>query len=239
MARPLRDLYEGALYHVRSKGNRVLFLRTLGDTLDRYSFRCHSYCLMSNHFHLLVETPLGNLSSGMQYLNGIYTQVFNLKHTRVGHLFQGRYWARLISDEPDLLEVVRYISLNPVRAGITSTPDKYRWSSFRAICGLPSFERLVDGSLVLSYFRDGARSPEEEFTAFVLEGLGKEAQGKPIPLFRLIQRDAAIGDLEEAICDAFCEHGHSQREIARFLDLHHSKIARIIRRHADRCANGV
>ena len=107
MVRPIRVQYPGALYHVTSRGNRreeiylstedkELFLTILADTCEKHSWSCHAYCLMSNHYHLLIETPLGNLSKGMQYLNGVYTQKFNRVHRRVGHVFQGRYKAIIV-----------------------------------------------------------------------------------------------------------------------------------------------
>src|SRR3990167_10852481 len=107
MVRPLRIEYPGGLYHITSRGNRkediylstddrYHFLSILGDTCKKYDWLCHSYCLMSNHYHLLIETPLGNLSKGMHYLNTVYTQKFNRTHKRVGHALQGRYKAILV-----------------------------------------------------------------------------------------------------------------------------------------------
>ena len=107
MARPLRIEFPGAVYHVTSRGNerkaifrddqgRKTFLDTLKDVTLRYNWLCHAYCLMENHYHLLIDTPDGNLSVGMRQLNGIYTQRFNKRHGRVGHLFQGRFKAVLV-----------------------------------------------------------------------------------------------------------------------------------------------
>ena len=104
MARPLRIEYPGALYHITTRGNarrsvfkddrdRALFLDTLQRVSERYHWLCHAYCLMDNHYHLVLETPDGNLAQGMRQLNGIYTQAYNRRHRRVGHLFQGRYKA--------------------------------------------------------------------------------------------------------------------------------------------------
>ena len=126
MARPLRIEYEGALYHVTSRGNareriyltdgdRLEFLDVLDQVASRFGWICHAYCLMSNHYHLLVETPAANLSKGMQLLNGVYTQRFNRATKRSGHVFQGRFKAVLVEKESHLLELARYVVLNPVR----------------------------------------------------------------------------------------------------------------------------
>src|SRR4030042_5793823 len=129
MARPLRIEFPGAVYHVTSRGNarqtifiddedRGGFLDLLSIVVERFNWICHAYCLMGNHYHLLIETPDGNLSKGMRELNGIYTQHFNRRHGRVGHVFQGRFKAILVEKDSYLLELCRYIVLNPVRAGI-------------------------------------------------------------------------------------------------------------------------
>lgn len=146
MARPLRLEFEGALYHVTSRGNRReaiyetpddrdSYLEILGEVCEKYNWLCHAYCLMGNHYHLLIETPEANLSKGMRQLNGVYTQCSNKTHGRVGHVFQGRYKAILVEKEPYLLELARYIVLNPVRAGMVSSPSEWPWSSYRATAG--------------------------------------------------------------------------------------------------------
>ena len=143
MARPLRIEFPGALYHVTARGNarapifledadRQLLLATLGDANERHGWLCHAYCLMPNHYHLLLGTPDANLSRGMRQLNGLYTQRFNRRHDRVGHVFQGRFKGILVEREAHLLELARYIVLNPVRAGIVACAEAYRWSSLRA-----------------------------------------------------------------------------------------------------------
>lgn len=147
MARPLRIEYDGALYHITSRGNekrpifkdekdREIFLDILNEVNKRHNWICHAYCLMNNHYHLIIETPDGNLSKGMRQLNGVYTQIFNRRHHRVGHIFQGRYKAILIQKESHLLEVCRYVVLNPVRTKSVEHPEGWRWSSYRATGGL-------------------------------------------------------------------------------------------------------
>jgi REP element-mobilizing transposase RayT len=141
MGRSLRIEYPCAYYHVTSRGNernnifknqrdRVKFLSYLESSVIRYGAVIHTYCLMHNHYHLLLETPLGNLSQIMQHVNGAYTNYFNTKHKRSGHLFQGRFNAILIEADAYLRELSRYIHLNPVRAGIITRPEDYRWSSY-------------------------------------------------------------------------------------------------------------
>lgn len=133
MARSLRIEYEGALYHITSRGNaraniflanedRHQFLDVLSSVVSRHDWICHAYCLMPNHYHLLIETPSPNLSRGMQLLNGIYTQKFNRQNKRCGHVFQGRFKAILVEKESHLLELARYVVLNPVRANMVRTP---------------------------------------------------------------------------------------------------------------------
>ena len=140
MARPLRIIYEGAFYHVTARGNerrRIFlshrdyekFLSYLAEAVHKYGVILHAFVLMANHYHLIVETPKGNLSSFMHSLNSAYTTYFNIKRRRAGHLFQGRYKALLIDVDNYLLELSRYIHLNPVRAGMTERPEAYRYSS--------------------------------------------------------------------------------------------------------------
>ncbi len=141
MARPLRIEYDGAVYHVTSRGNdrkaiyrddegREQFLAMLAKVNKRFNWICHGYCLMNNHYHLIIETPDGNLSSGMRQLNGMYTQLYNRRYNRSGHIFQGRYKAILIEKESHLAEVCRYVVLNPVRARSVKSPEQWQWSSY-------------------------------------------------------------------------------------------------------------
>lgn len=179
MARPLRIEFPGALYHVTSRGNarapiftedcdRRLLLRILSDVVARYRWVCHSYCLMTNHFHLLVATPEANLSRGMRQLNGLYTQRFNRAHERVGHILQGRYGAVLVERDAHLLELARYVVLNPVRAGLIAEAEDYPWSSLRATLGLESAPEWLDTDALLTRFGSRAR-----YLEFVREGVGQ------------------------------------------------------------------
>jgi putative transposase len=179
MARPLRLEFPGALYHVTSRGNqgmevfgddddRLAFLRTLQATACRFNWICHSYCLMGNHYHLVIETPDGNLSKGMRQVNGVHTQYVNRRRKNGGHLFQGRYKAILVEKESHLLEVIRYVVLNPVRARITSLPEEWPWSSFRGTCGLDAPHPCLTAGWVLSHFGKGSMSA---FRSFVTDGI--------------------------------------------------------------------
>ncbi len=133
MARALRILYPGALYHITSRGDgqeaiyltnqdREIFISMLGECVSKFNWKIHAYCLMTNHYHLLIETPQANLSKGMRFLNGVYTQRFNRAHKRVGHVLQGRYKSILVEKESYLLELSRYLVLNPVRAKMGQVP---------------------------------------------------------------------------------------------------------------------
>jgi putative transposase len=144
MSRPLRLEFNGALYHVTSRGDRrediylddadrQAWLSILAQVCQRFNWVVHAYCLMSNHYHVLVETPEGNLSAGMRQLNGVYTQRHNRAHGKVGHVFQGRFKAILVDKEGYLLELARYVVLNPVRAGMVAEAADWPWSSYGAM----------------------------------------------------------------------------------------------------------
>ncbi len=146
MSRPLRVEFPGALYHVTARGNarqdvflddadRHTFLEVLGKETRQQGWRLYAYCLMSNHYHLLVETPEANLARGMRRLNGVYTQGFNRRHGRVGHVLQGRYKSIVVDRDSYWLELCRYVVLNPVRARLVGDPARWPWSSYRATAG--------------------------------------------------------------------------------------------------------
>ena len=184
MARPLRIEYPGAVYHITTRGNayqdifiddadREKFLEILNQTVDRFNWLCHAYCLMTNHYHLLIETIDPTLSRGMRQLNGVYTQAFNRRHERVGHVFQGRYKAILVEKEAYLLELARYIVLNPVRAKMVKKPEEWKWSSYRATAGLSSAPSFLTVDWILSQFSDDREEAQLLYRKFVSEGVGK------------------------------------------------------------------
>lgn len=163
MARPLRLEFPGALWHVTSRGNerrevvrdnadRIALLEQISDSAHTFHWRIFAYVLMTNHYHLLLETPDKSLSRGMRQLNGRYAQEFNRRHHRVGHLFQGRFNAILVERESHFVELCRYIVLNPVRAAIVRTARDWQWSSYRATAGFEMAPRWLDVDSLLKEF---------------------------------------------------------------------------------------
>jgi len=188
MTRPLRIEFNGALYHITSRGNArqaiflneedfTDFLEILNSVVKRYNFLLHDYCLMNNHYHLLIETPEGNLSKGMRQLNGLYAQRFNQRHQRVGHLLQGRYQSILVDKENYLLELSRYIVLNPVRAGMAKEPKDYRWSSYQGTSGYQKIPGLFT-DWILSQF--GEEKTTIKYQTFVLSGIKETSPLKEV-----------------------------------------------------------
>ena len=178
MARPLRIEYEGAVYHVTSRGNaksdiylddedRELFLDVLKYVVERFGWKCHAYCLMSNHYHLMVETPKANLSRGMSQLNGMFTQRFNRKHARVGHLFQGRFKSIIVDKDAYLLELSRYIVRNPLAAGMVKNIGDWKWSSYLATSGMVTAPAFLHVDWLLSQFGDSKVKARQVYMDFV------------------------------------------------------------------------
>jgi REP element-mobilizing transposase RayT len=182
MARPLRLAFAGGVYHVTARGNerkaivrddvdRARFLDTLAAMVDQYGVLCHAWVLMDNHYHLLLETPAPNLSLAVRYLNGVYTQRFNRRHRRVGHLFQGRFKAIVVEKEAYLLELCRYVVLNPVRAGVVKDPAASPWSSYRATAGLTPAPGWLTVDWLLAQFGRTQRAAQAQYRQFVAEGM--------------------------------------------------------------------
>ena len=181
MSRPLRIEFAHGLYHVTSRGDgrediylddadRELFLDVLAEVCDRFNWLIHAYCLMGNHYHILVETPDGNLSKGMRQLNGVYTQRFNRKHKRVGHVFQGRYKAIIVQKDSYLSELARYIVLNPVRAQMVRSAKDWPWSSYRATADLAEGPNWLATDPILSTFGQRRAQALAAYRAFVAAG---------------------------------------------------------------------
>jgi len=182
MARPLRIEFPGALYHVTSRGDnkciiftntrdRNRFLSIYSEISARLQWITYAWCLMGNHFHLVVETPEPNLSEGMRILNGTYTQYVNHVHGRTGHLFQGRFHSIIVDRNSYLLEVIRYVVLNPVRAGLANSPEEWPWSSFRATVGLEPAPDWLGTDFTLDAVNEckGTREQKQAFFAAYVE----------------------------------------------------------------------
>lgn len=187
MARPLRLAFAGGVYHVTARGNerkaivrddsdRARFVDTLAAMVERYRVRCHAWVLMDNHYHLLLETPSPNLSQALRHLNGVYTQTFNRRHRRVGHLFQGRFKAIVVEKDAYLLELCRYVVLNPVRAGVVKEPGTYPWSSYRATAGLAAPPPWLAVDWVLEQFGQRKGIAQTKYRQFVAEGIRQPAR---------------------------------------------------------------
>lgn len=237
MARPLRLEFAGALYHVTSRGDRQediylddtdreTFLNVLAEVCDRYNWIVHAYCLMTNHYHLLIETPDANLSQGMRQLNGVYTQSFNRQHKRVGHVFQGRYKAILVQKEAYLLELARYIVLNPVRVHMVRTTKDWPWSSYRATAGYKEPVKALNIDWILSAFATRKSTAIERYRKFVAEG---NKQPKPWEQLRnqiYLGNDAFVDTMQSMIDDDvdLSEIPSSQkRQVAKTLSYYEKK----------------
>jgi putative transposase len=179
MPRPLRIEYVDAWYHVMNRGinrmkiftnnsHREMFLKLLENISHLFKIEVHGYCLMDNHYHLLLHTPFSNLSNAMRHLNGVYTQNFNRSIKRDGALFRGRYKAILIEKENYLLKVNRYIHLNPLEANITRHLENYKWSSYPSYIGI-NHTPWLKTSIILGYF-----SNAKDYAEFTAEGVDQE-----------------------------------------------------------------
>jgi putative transposase len=186
MSRPLRIELAGGLYHVTSRGDRreaiyrdgqdrADWLAVLGEVCGRFDWRCHAYCEMTNHYHFVVETPQANLSKGMRQLNGVYTQQFNRRRGLVGHLLQGRFKGILVERDSYLLELSRYVVLNPVRAEMVSQASEWAWSSYRAMVGMEPAPTWLVTDWVLGQFGPDRASAQARYAAFVADGVGQRS----------------------------------------------------------------
>ena len=268
MARPLRIEFPGAIYHITSRGDdreaiylsdedREIFLNVLAQVVDRFGWRCHAWCLMTNHYHLMIETPKANLSRGMRHLNGVYTQRFNRLHNRTGHVFQGRYKAILVERDAHLLQLCRYIVRNPLAANMVAEVSEWTWSSYRVTAGLkqpPSFTCI---NWILEQF-GGSR---ERYRKYVEQASNEEPPllpatgshvlgssefrkqvqqkinaGSEVPraekhIIRSSLDKISTCSLErgEWMTSAFKDHGYTMREIANYAEVHYSLVSKNIK----------
>jgi len=258
MGRPLRIEYPGAFYHVTSRGNeqkdifksegdREKFLTYLESAAERYGAVFHAYCLMSNHYHLMIETPEGNLSRIMKHINNSYTNYFNVKRKRAGHLLQGRYKAILVEADAYAAELSRYIHLNPVRAKMVALPEEYKWSSYRFYQERTASPWLSTG-FVLGYFGTDPAKQRIHYRDYILEAIGKKspdllsgsiastilgsddfvryiketylegmAPDRDIPALRELQGRPDIGKIKAAAGEAFPDSGRLARVAGIYL----------------------
>lgn len=184
MGRPLRTEVPSGIYHVCSKGNRggaicaddhesEVFLQLLGRLAARHDWALLAYCLMSTHYHLVLRIGDAGMSAGMQQLNGGFSRYVNARHGIEGHLFRNRFWSKLVEADAQLLQTVRYVVLNPVKAGLSRSPEAWRWSSHRAAAGLdfaPAF--LACGDLLQRFGRSPATA-RTAYRAFVRDGMNE------------------------------------------------------------------
>ena len=182
MSRPLRLEIAGGLYHVTSRGDRrediyhddadcLAWLAILAQTCERFNWHIHAWCQMSNDYHLIVETVEGNLSAGMRQLNGVYTQNINRRHRRTGHVFQGRYKGILVERDSYLLELSRYVVLNPVRAAMVKHAHQWKWSSYHATIGAEPRPEWLQTAWLLGQFGSQRAKQIERYIEFVQQGV--------------------------------------------------------------------
>ena len=270
MSRPQRIEFAGACYHVMARGNareriylddedRQRFLDGLSRVCDRFGWILWAYCLMDNHYHLLVETEQPTLSRGMREVNGGYSQCFNRRHGRVGHVLQGRYKAILVDKEAYLTELQRYIVLNPVRAGLSGSAGDWRWSSYAAVMGQAEPLLGLAADRLLALFGTERTAARTAFARFVAEGVGQvfepevQAQcflgsenfvanvmGMAEPVSAEVPRrqrlapslpqiEADAANRNEAIRRAYATGAYTLGEIGAHFGLHYATISRIAR----------
>jgi len=258
MGRPLRINYPGAFYHVTSRGNErksiyqtnrdyEKFMGYLESATERYGANIHCFCLMTNHYHLLLETPRGNLESILHHINTAYTNYFNAKKRRSGHLFQGRYRAILVEKDLYALELSRYIHLNPVRAGILKNPIQYPWSSYSSYCSKKNKWDWLKRGFILAqvskklgkairgyrdYVQRGMAEKQEdplkkavastvigseEFTEWVREKWIKQRVDREVPALRAIGKKPEISFIKGACEKVFRQDSLESRRMALYL----------------------
>lgn len=223
MVRPLRIDAPGELFHVLARGNarqdvfvdlddRIAFLQALSETLERFGLACHGYCLMGNHYHLLVQPIRRNLSGAMRHLNSLFAQRFNRRRGRVGHVFGGRFKSLLVDRDPYFLELLRYLALNPVRAGLVARAEQWPWSSHRALAGLePPAPFLATAFVWRAFDSTDARRAQSSYRRFVELGA---TESLTTELETLAERGGIVGG--ERFIERFARELDSARSEPEF-----------------------
>jgi REP-associated tyrosine transposase len=235
MTRQLRQDYAGAIHHVITRGvdrsaiavdeeDRERALALLGLTAARFELGCHAWCLLPNHLHLLVTSRLGNLSRAMHWLGTCTAQTFNQRHGRSGHLYQARFTSRVVDNDAYLLELARYLPLNPVRAQLCKAPADWPWSSYRATIGQSNHPSFLDDSLLV-----GLLGSTEAYVSWVADGMlatALDEHGVPNSPPRPTLSELLADPSERALANAFFRHGHTVSSIARHLGVSRAQIRR-------------
>lgn len=251
MARPLRISFPGALYHVTARGNaqqpivrddvdRSRFVERLAETSERHHVRCYAWVLMGNHYHLLVETPEANVSAAVHHLNGVYSQAFNRRHARVGHLFQGRFKSIVVERRVHLLELCRYVVLNPVRAGLVAHPSEWRWSSYRATVGEEPPPPWLEVDWVLAQFGRARPAARAAYREFVAAGIhrgtspwsavrGQVFLGSEAFVAEARSRAENAGDLEIPSTQRLAPTPELERLLSSVAEVYETEVAHVLR----------
>jgi REP element-mobilizing transposase RayT len=241
MARQPRQDYPGATHHVFIRGvarsaiavdatDYEHALALLERASCRFELQCHAWCYLPNHSHLLVTSRLGNLSRAMHWIGTCTAQSFNRRHERFGHLYQGRFGSRLVEDNGYLLELGRYLPLNPVRAGLCETPEGWAWSSYAATVGLRKVPGFLEAGVLLETLGSA-----DAYVAWVADGVlatRLDDQGIPRPPERPPLETLLTTDSDQAIASAHFRHGYTNAAIARHLGVSRSQISRRLSLHA-------
>jgi REP element-mobilizing transposase RayT len=251
----------------------MLFLQVLEKALSDGNAVCHADCLMTNHYHLLAETPDANLSRIMKQINGIYTQRFNRRHDRPGHVFQRRFQSILVEKDVHLLALCRYIVCNPVRAGMVEDPAAYRWTGFRPTAGMGKIPGRLSTGWILRQFGEKRSRAQAEHRRFVKSAMKEASPWKALKgqcllggadfiesLSTLLKQTSELLEIpkavrmlhrpdlaspfptpervdkirrNQAIREAYHEHGYSQKEISDYLGLHPTTVSKVIRKNPE------
>ena len=233
MARSLRLDYPGAMHHVFTRGmsrsavalddaDYEKSLALLASAVPRFGLRCHAWCYLPNHSHLLLTSELGNLSRAMHWLGTCTAQSFNKRHEHSGHVYEGRFGSRLVDDEGYLLELARYLPLNPVRAELCTAPGDWPWSSYAATVGLDAEPAFLETGTLL-----GALGSRGAYAAWVADGVlatTLDARGVPLPPPRPALSTLLADTSERAVAAAHFRHGYTKAEIARHLGISRAQL---------------